>query len=621
MTENESKPSQTGAINASWDRCEHKHRLARNALHPILRLQSAEVRPRSEELVERTGGRLGIFKKVADIAVGAGYCFSVADADGVLVRREGKVAQQSQYESNGIALGSCWDERIAGTNGVSMALAQRSAFTVRGQEHYFSKLKPFACTGVPLHDAENKVIGVVNLATVDKGNAADYLYARQLLGLASDRIQRVLFERQFSGSMLVNVSSIAGGDLLRNNALLAVDEDGLILGSTSAAHALIGLAAPMDLVGQSFEHLFGADAFALDRIPEHAPHVRTDHGKIVRLSRRMTDTKSFSGRGWQPTAKSSLISPTDHPQSSAQPIAMGDFGIADLVNRARAYLDRAIPFIVQGESGTGKTALLTGLLGSPGAADREVITIDCALLDDGEQDRSYVKTIFQQARIVSLLGSDGNDHLALVLDNVDELPDFAQAALRNLLQEREDKPGTNGSGVAVVATSRKNLNKVVQSGGFRDDLYYLLANTVIAIPPVRARKDIATLANAIASRSAGNAVEIAPETMGAIRSFYWPGNVRQLKSTLLQALLEGDGQRISLIDLKCSPIFDSDAGELANEPAVVMRPLFASYNEKEQVLDALRSTKWNVSQAARRLGIGRATIHRKMKQFNITRPS
>ena len=76
--------------------------------------------------------------------------------DGILVRREGRDAQQSDYESNGISLGSCWDERIAGTNGVSMAIAQQSAFTVRGHEHYFSKFAPFACTGAPLRDARER---------------------------------------------------------------------------------------------------------------------------------------------------------------------------------------------------------------------------------------------------------------------------------------------------------------------------------------------------------------------------------------------------------------------------------------------------------------------------------
>lgn len=300
MTENGNESGQQSVISASWERCEHRHRLARNASRPILRLQSSEIAPRSEELVERTGGRLGIFRQVADIAVRAGHCFSVADADGILVRREGKAAARSDYESNGIALGSCWDERIAGTNGVSMAMAAQRAFTVRGHEHYFSKFAPFACTGAPLRDAGNELIGVVNLAIVDRGNAADYLLAQHLLGTAATRIQRVLFERRYRDKMLVTVSSPTTGDLLSNNELVAVDEAGRILGSTAEAHRLIGLSGPGDLVDRSFEELFGSDALTLDRVPEHAPYARTADGQIVRLSRRVKDSKTFPGHGWSP---------------------------------------------------------------------------------------------------------------------------------------------------------------------------------------------------------------------------------------------------------------------------------------------------------------------------------
>ncbi|WP_303522494.1 GAF domain-containing protein, partial [Staphylococcus pasteuri_A] len=68
------------------------------------------------------------------------------------------------FEKNGIAYGSCWDERIAGTNGISMALSEGKAFTVRGKDDSFSLLHPFSCTAVPLFDAENQLIGVVNFS-------------------------------------------------------------------------------------------------------------------------------------------------------------------------------------------------------------------------------------------------------------------------------------------------------------------------------------------------------------------------------------------------------------------------------------------------------------------------
>ena len=157
----------------------------------------------------------------------------MTDADGVIVRLESRYQGHTEYERRGIAIGSCWDERIAGTNGVAMAMAQNQAFTVRGSEHYFSKLAPFACTAKPLLDAENRVIGAVNLASIDRGNAAEYLFAKELLTLTSDRIQHMLFEHQFKEAMIVSVARPDERSLFGNNELLALDEAGLILGSDS----------------------------------------------------------------------------------------------------------------------------------------------------------------------------------------------------------------------------------------------------------------------------------------------------------------------------------------------------------------------------------------------------
>ena len=619
MIRDEFELGQRSAISASWKRCKLKHRLARDTTHPILRLQASEVRPRSEELVERAGGRLGIFRQVADVAVRAGHCFSIADADGILVRREGKAAEQSDYESNGIALGSCWDERLAGTNGVSMALDHDRPFTVRGNEHFFSRFTPFACTGATLRDAVNEKIGVVNLAIVDRRNAADYRFAEQLLGAAAARIQRVLFERRFSDKMLVTISQKSIADALCGGELVAVDESGLILGSTTAAHRLIGLAGPMDLIGQSFEDVFGIDTPALDRAPEHAPYLRSANGSLVRLSRQPKTTKPYLGQRLPAPEGQSSPGPG---AVSIQQLSSGSATIADLCARAQEYLARRLPFIVQGASGSGKTSLVKALHGNAERAPRKAIIVDCSVLRPNERGRAEIEAIFDQARLVGLRGSVDPRPTSLIFDNVHEMPGFAQGLLRVFLQEQEtvrEAVGTlaESTSIAVIATTRVPLVQEVRAGRFREDLYYLLANTIIALPRLQLHEALDVLTNSLAARIAGRSVEIAPEAMAAIRSHSWPGNVRELRSALQQAILGGDGRRISLMDLKTSTMFDQGVLLAAAHQSLRDVP----YSERNEILDALIGASWNVSQAARRLGIGRATIHRKMNKYNISRPS
>ncbi|MEM9439554.1 MAG: hypothetical protein AAGA73_03835, partial [Pseudomonadota bacterium] len=172
-------------IAASWKRCERQHGLVRETAYPILRLQSSEVAPRLEEMVERIGGHRGVFRQLAEIAAKAGQCLVLSDTDCILVRVESKDSNRSVFERYGIALGSCWNEKLAGTNGVAIAMAQSEAYTVCGADHYFSKLHPFACTAVPLFDADNQMIGAINLAGIDRGNTAEYVFAQKLLDEAA----------------------------------------------------------------------------------------------------------------------------------------------------------------------------------------------------------------------------------------------------------------------------------------------------------------------------------------------------------------------------------------------------------------------------------------------------
>ena len=615
-------------IAASRERCERQHNLVPDTSHPILRLQSSEVAPRFEDLIERTGGRQGIIRQLAEIAATAGQYLAVSDADGVLVRIEGDDSGRSEFEPYGIALGSCWDERVAGTNGVTIAMSHNKAFTVRGNEHFFAKLHPFACTAVPLLDAENQTVGAINLATVDRGNRAEYVFAQQLLGAAADKIQRLLFERQFQDAMVISISASGNHTALPNNELVAVDEAGNILGSTAGIHQIIGLAQPSELLGRSFESVFGADAMALHRIPERVLSTRYDTATRLDFSIQHSNVAVNSGQGWSPQDVSQKPNRSRRRlPPTFRELAIGSKTMSAVIERAQDHFVRAIPFIIEGESGTGKTALVEVLHGASKRPQSDILTIDCALLDSNAESRNHLEVVLARARAVNALDDDTvSDFATLVFDNVDEMPGWGQAQLRALLTTleafddglHEVRPA---SALRIVATSRKPLKDAVDLGRFRDDLYFLLANARLELPPLRAREQPATLAHALANRLAGATVELAAEAMDAINNYSWPGNVRELRSALRQALMDGDGRRISVLDLPREVATSSAGPEPSVRKGVDQSEPEGPYDEKARLLDALNSAQWNVTRAARKLGIGRATIHRKMKQHRIVRPA
>ncbi|MEM8979929.1 MAG: helix-turn-helix domain-containing protein [Pseudomonadota bacterium] len=584
------------ALNASWARCAKTYNLKRDAARPILRLQSSEVAPRLEALTELTGGRQGIFRQLASVAAGAGHCLVITDADGILVRLESKDAEASW---NGIALGSVWDERVAGTNGVSMALSEGQAFTVSGQDHYYAQLTNFACSAVPLRDAHDQIIGVANLSSVGRGNPSETLFAQQVLRVAASRLQTTLFEQTFKDSTVVSFSAPGRKELFKEAERVAVDDAGFITGATSSAHHVSGKTSRDAIIGERFDAVFGADINGLNCAPERVMSVRRDDGPMLDVWVRMPPKNARSVPGWTPKPKAKL---RRQNAPSLQDLAAGSSVMRGIFERVQTSFEHGVPILIEGETGTGKTALISALATQAFRA----VTIDCASVDDTSQDRAYIQSLLQQARMVD---DGGSVRSVLIFDNINEMPVFGQTGLRAVLNDFEMVYGES-RGPRIIATSKKALRTFVDTDVFRDDLYFLMAGSRVTLPPLRSREQLDTLAEALARSMAGPKATLSDEAKSAIRAHDWPGNIRELKAVLQQALMYGDGARIGALDL-----FPQQT------PVMVTRSSPALLSEEQLILEALQSTRWNVSKAARLLGMSRATINRKMKALGISRPA
>lgn len=615
--------NQRDAIAASWDRCARQYNLRHDTGRPIMRLQSSEVAPRLEQIVESTGGRQGFFQHLASVAGEIGHCLVVTDADGVSVRIEHSGATSGSDGWNGIALGSCWDERVAGTNGVSMALRTGHAVTVRGADHYFSTLRQFACTGVPVLDANGGMIGAINLVSVDRGNRADYLFSQQLLAKTAHRIQRNLFEKEFNEAMLVTVSRGGRDHVLSEDALVAVNEAGMIIGATSTVSACLDDANAASLKGQAFEAIFNVDSKRLVNVPERVLSMPGNHGPAVNLTVALPRTATpgrVSKLRPPPPARKRRLPP------SLQQLAIGSHSMAASCRRAQEMLNNIAMLYLEGETGTGKSALVAALLQSD-FHDAQVFDLDCATLGDSNADKDHLRMVIEQARVVSSMPYSKGAPTTLVFDNVDEMPRASQADLRRFLNEMEvhrhkgDDHGQDGR-LRVVSTSRKPLIDAVNSGHFRDDLYYLLTGSKVFLPPLRMREHPEVLAQALCAQLDGRTITFSPEAKDALCRLPFYGNVREMRSVLQDALATAQGNRINLLDLQqASVAAPLPTLKLDSTYATASADLVPTYDERSMILDALTNSRWNVSEAARVLGMGRATINRKLKLYEIRRPT
>ncbi|WZB64299.1 sigma 54-interacting transcriptional regulator [Achromobacter xylosoxidans] len=317
--------------------------------------------------------------------------------------------------------------------------------------------------------------------------------------------------------------------------------------------------------------------------------------------------------------------------------------------RRAAPLDA--PVLLLGETGTGKELLAHAIHGASGRADKPLVTVNVAAIPD-----TLLEVEFFGAAAGAYTGADrkgrvGKFELAhggtLFLDEIGDLQLPLQGKLLRALQEKEFEPlGSNRvvhADVRIIAATSMDLPAMVAQGRFRADLYYRLNVLTIPVPALRERlSDIETLSYSVldklcAQHHTGH-LELDEAALRLLKAHGWPGNVRELHNTLERTVMFSDGPRIDARALarflgegRASTAASTPAGAVATASAVsATAPVGGSMSydeamrtfERQLLLDALDAAQGQVSAAARALGIGRATLYRKLAALQIpTQPA
>jgi Nif-specific regulatory protein len=223
------------------------------------------------------------------------------------------------------------------------------------------------------------------------------------------------------------------------------------------------------------------------------------------------------------------------------------------------------------------------------------------------------------------------DKGTIFLDEIGDLSPSVQVKLLRVLQEQEfERIGgtqTIQVDVRVIAATHRDLQHLMREGKFREDLYYRLNVIPIHIPALRERKtDIPLLVEFILDRFAakgkGKATTVSPRTMTILMEHNWPGNVRELENVLEHAMV---CSRASVIEPEVLPrsLLTGQTHALAHSARYTPQAgssAATAMSEKQRILRALESSRWNRGLAAAHLGMDRTTLWRKMRRFGITAP-
>ena len=276
--------------------------------------------------------------------------------------------------------------------------------------------------------------------------------------------------------------------------------------------------------------------------------------------------------------------------------------------------------LIRGESGTGKELVARAVHRASPRADRPLLSVNCAAIP-----ADLIESQLFGHKAGSFTGAD-RDHPGyfrqadlgtLFLDEVGELTLEGQAKLLRILEGHPFLPvGATEEvkvDVRVIAATNQNLQTYVREKKFREDLYYRLSVFELQVPPLRERgSDIGLLVDffldSFRQQHGRPRLQLSAAARNKLLAYNWPGNVRQLRNVIDSAVVMAESETIEPTDLA---LVDSGAGELET--------LQFDYWERKLINEALRRSGGNVPDAAKLLGLGRATLYRKIDEYNIPR--
>jgi DNA-binding NtrC family response regulator len=331
-----------------------------------------------------------------------------------------------------------------------------------------------------------------------------------------------------------------------------------------------------------------------------------------------------------------------------------------VVALARRAAASSIPVLIEGESGVGKELIARAIQGESERRSKPFVVVNCGAIPDklvesilfGHEKGSFTGAV--DRRIGRFQEADGG---TLFLDEIGELPVEAQVKLLRALHDGEIDPVGAKRPIRVnfrlISATNRDVVKLVREGRFREDLYYRLNVFPIWVPPLRERpEDVPELAHHFLARFSAEegrrVTSISAEALDMLVRFSWAGNVRQLENAMFRAVVLSDGEELTVSEFPqiVAQVEGNGAAKTARPsytgpvmlgaertvphtiaigngalgiPAVTDQGEIRSLEamEADMIRLALGRYRWHMTEVAKRLGIGRSTLYRKMREFGL----
>ncbi|MEW6185522.1 MAG: sigma 54-interacting transcriptional regulator [Thermodesulfobacteriota bacterium] len=316
-------------------------------------------------------------------------------------------------------------------------------------------------------------------------------------------------------------------------------------------------------------------------------------------------------------------------QISGKEIIGSEFGLREVMEMVKQVAPLSSPVLLLGETGVGKEVIANAIHYSSPRKDGPFIKVNCGAITESLLDSElfgHEKGAFTGAVAQKRGRFERADRGTIFLDELGELPPNAQVRMLRVLQEKEiERVGGTSSikvDIRVIAATNKNLEEMVRTGAFREDLWFRLNVFPLVVPPLRERKeDIPALVVHLIERKAGEMgikriPNPAPGVWDKLRDYSWPGNVRELENMVERAMIRWKGGDLFFDDLQTDLLKAPEPNRIeTNEKPLSLDQSMARHIE--EVLTICRGKVEGPQGAAQRLGINPSTLRNRMRKLHI----
>lgn len=569
------------------------------------------------------------------------FIIRLTDRDGYVLEHIGEEKIVNMYTSLGLCDGYNIREEINGTNALGIALITGEPIQVLGGEHYMQEYHKLTSSACPIRDKNGQILGVLSIT----GNYE--LVHPHTLGMvvaAAEAIEKeIKLEERNRELKLINerfyqiTESISEG-------IIKIDSAGSIVSINRFARKLLSF-KEKDIIGKDFKYILSSDNRSeiirgisnCRKYEEEEIYFKTRTRRKKTCIANVTPIKSINSKGLEGAVITLREVKMVHSLVNKIVGANAKFTFNDILGNgdsirqaikiASISANTNTTILLQGESGTGKEMFAQAIHNESDRRDYPFVFLNCGAIPRelvASELFGYIEGAFTGAKRG---GHPGKFELAdggtIFLDEIGDMPLDAQVSLLRVLEERQVvRVGGHDVipiDVRVIAATNKELSEEVELGNFRRDLFYRINVMTINTPSLRERKeDIKIFIDYFLdkfSRSIGKNIK------GVGQSFYkgmvnynWPGNVRELQNVIQTVVNVVENN--SVLTYKNIPSYIKPK-ELTDDSNSKSRLLTLDEIEKSAIIKTIQELNGNIAAAAKILGIGRSTMYRKMKKYNI----